>query len=62
MNTQQWFCVAILLSLTLSGCIEPQNQQSFDEQEDIVNEFTHQWNGTEEEPLNWEKINTEFNE
>ena len=52
MNTQQWFCVAILLSLTLSGCIEPQNQQSFDEQEDIVNEFTHQWNGTEEEPLN----------
>ena len=48
MNTQQWFCVAILLSLTLSGCIEPQNQQSFEEQEDIVDEFTHQWNGTEQ--------------
>ena len=48
MNSQQWFCIAILLSLTFSGCIEPNNQQASEKEEVLVEDFTHPWNGTEQ--------------
>ncbi len=48
MNGRQWFCIAILLSLTFSGCIEPNNQQASEKEEVLVENFTHPWNGTEQ--------------
>ena len=48
MRVQQWLCVAILLSLTVPGCIEMQNQDSSDEENKLTAEFTHPWNDTEQ--------------
>ena len=45
MVNHKWFCVAVLLSLTLSGCINDQNHESvLVEGNELLTEFTHPWN------------------
>lgn len=45
MANQKWFCVAVLLSLTLSGCIDDKNHESvLVEGNELLTEFTHPWN------------------
>ena len=49
MKNQKLLCVAVLLSLTFSGCINPQNQEPILVEEiELITEFTHPWNESEQ--------------
>ena len=49
MKNQKLLCVAVLLSLTFSGCINPQNQEPILVEEiELTTEFTHPWNESEQ--------------